>query len=513
MGSGGRSDDDDDGDDGAAVRELAVLGAELRVLAAQGAALARQRAVLTATTARLDAEAARLTRDLVSARAKLKAAEVKLGLGPTHPAHSNSATPPELRASAVLVGLRARYAALLDALPARPHLRAPRATLAPVHTLAGPEDSSGLAAAAAVAEAHVAGVVAARTCSTYPLVEDRSRRQGDPVCDRYRVEVARGRCVFALADGCNWGARAVAAARDAADAFVAHLCVAAGAPECPRACGAALLDAVCAAHNTVVAGRENVWDAGTTTLLGGAVYPIPVSSSSSSSSEASSSTDSDDEDSQDQGKDEEGAPQCYGVSLVSIGDCKAYLYSSAKHTVRELTFVPSILSSPYHTHTSSCATTASRQSSNRRATRASRAGGWGRLSTTGSRTCGTSRSSTRSATRTTCCCCARTACTRTSTLRASASRLPRSRPRLTASRGSRPLHATLRAARSPTPCSPRSASRTSSSASSRAWPPSHHRHRFLPLHHLQRQRQKQGRRRHTGRRCARCRRPRRSCAQ
>lgn len=155
-------------DEGEGARELAGLEAELRVLATQGAALARQRAVLTATTARLDAEAARLTRDLVSARAKLKAAEVKLGLGPTHASTSaTAAAAPGLRASAVLVGLRARSAALLEALPEHPHLVAPPPTLAPVHTLAGPDSAP---------VAHIADIVAARTCTTYPLVEDRSRR-------------------------------------------------------------------------------------------------------------------------------------------------------------------------------------------------------------------------------------------------------------------------------------------------------------------------------------------------
>lgn len=174
------------------------------------------------------------------------------------------------------------------------------------------------------------------------------------MCDRYRVEVAGGRCVFALTDGCNWGERAVAAARDAADAFVAHLCVAAGAPESPRACGAALLDAVCTAHNTVVAGRENVWDAGTTTLLGGAIYPIPASSSSrdddgegdedgddnsGSESEEEEKEEKEEEEKSTKDKQQQQQQQCFGVSLVSIGDCKAYLYSNAKHTVRELTFV------------------------------------------------------------------------------------------------------------------------------------------------------------------------------
>lgn len=45
------------------------------------------------------------------------------------------------------------------------------------------------------------------TISLYPYYADRASREGDPICDSFRIHVYENAMIWCLADGCNWGER------------------------------------------------------------------------------------------------------------------------------------------------------------------------------------------------------------------------------------------------------------------------------------------------------------------
>jgi hypothetical protein len=49
--------------------------------------------------------------------------------------------------------------------------------------------------------------VSAQSISTYPLKigSNPPVREGDPICDQFRLTHFESRTLLALADGCNWG--------------------------------------------------------------------------------------------------------------------------------------------------------------------------------------------------------------------------------------------------------------------------------------------------------------------
>ena len=142
--------------------------------------------------------------------------------------------------------------------------------------------------------------------------------------------VVRGNRVFVcVADGCNWGEKPREAARRASASFVdyldAHYLCACDAHDV----GALLLDAFVSAHNAVVAGISEAWEAGTTTLVGAAVFPLALAddddlTTSSSTTNASSSSSS-------------SGDGRYGVCVLSIGDCKCFVRDARSGRVRDVT--------------------------------------------------------------------------------------------------------------------------------------------------------------------------------
>ena len=149
-------------------------------------------------------------------------------------------------------------------------------------------------------------------------------QQGSPICDQYYVQVQPERVFLCVADGCNWGERPREAARVAAQCFVRFEQQAAGDVRTARDCGRVLLGAMRAAHNSIIAGKSDIWDAGTTTLIGGMLVALEDSSSSSSSSSSSDGSSS-------------SSSSAYGVCLLSIGDCKCFLWERATARVRDIT--------------------------------------------------------------------------------------------------------------------------------------------------------------------------------
>jgi len=168
----------------------------------------------------------------------------------------------------------------------------------------------------------ISDVVSARTVSTYPLMPGGKKRQGSPICDQYYVQAQPDRLFVCVADGCNWGERPRDAARAAAKAFVTFAVEHFIASYDVRECGKMLLSAMKSAHNSIIANKDDLWEAGTTTLVGGVVIPLmppPCPEGSPAPSE------------QDKSNIE------YGICLLSIGDCKCFLWESATGKVRDIT--------------------------------------------------------------------------------------------------------------------------------------------------------------------------------
>lgn len=177
--------------------------------------------------------------------------------------------------------------------------------------------------------AEVEGRGCGRAISTYPWrdVGDGTRvRMGDPVCDRFLARFLPGRTIAVVADGCGWGVRPRQAAVDAVRAFVSYL--EAHHQRCPSTHdGARLLSrAFAAAQDVIVAGIEDQWEAGTTTLLGGMLVRVdglrlqPLDAFTGGSRRKASA---------------EAAG--WAFLWAGVGDCKAYLYSCRRGSFRDLT--------------------------------------------------------------------------------------------------------------------------------------------------------------------------------
>lgn len=162
-----------------------------------------------------------------------------------------------------------------------------------------------------------------RTVSTYPKLTRTGQdgvvrplpndpRQGDPICDQFCIERMENKVIFAVADGCNWGAQprraALLASRTFCD-FVKHnLSQMTTINETSNM----FLHAFEAAHTRIVEGFEpsKIWECGTTTLLGGAIMELAPTA--------------------------QYVERRWGIVLASVGDCKAFLISSRYKTVIDL---------------------------------------------------------------------------------------------------------------------------------------------------------------------------------
>jgi len=165
-------------------------------------------------------------------------------------------------------------------------------------TLTGPE--------AERSDAAYLDVVAGESISTYPFIPGNPTRDGDPICDRFSVQIFENRLIACVADGCNWGEKPRAAAHKANAAFVDYVNANHDAIVDVKKAGVVLLSAFESAHNSIMEGKEAFWEAGTTTLLGGVLLEI------------------------NKGTDK-FTPQWEFV-LASIGDCKAFCYSNGEIT-------------------------------------------------------------------------------------------------------------------------------------------------------------------------------------
>jgi len=85
-----------------------------------------------------------------------------------------------------------------------------------ISTLKGPSHSSADVQS-------FGGYCCCHSISTYPPKPNSHVRMGDPICDRYFVNLYENRIMSALADGCSWGDRPRSAAKKASKAFATYV--------------------------------------------------------------------------------------------------------------------------------------------------------------------------------------------------------------------------------------------------------------------------------------------------
>eukprot|EP01125_Pyxidicula_operculata_P013390 TRINITY_DN4439_c0_g1_i2.p1 TRINITY_DN4439_c0_g1~~TRINITY_DN4439_c0_g1_i2.p1 ORF type:complete len:1494 (-),score=306.43 TRINITY_DN4439_c0_g1_i2:277-4758(-) len=159
--------------------------------------------------------------------------------------------------------------------------------------------------------------IAAWSVSTYPRITSelpdgkikiKSERQGDPICDRYSIERLTDRVLIALADGCNWGPKPLAAAKIAVNIFTDY---------CKRnllnmksihETASLFFRSLPVIQNKIVESKELTWwECGTTTLLGGCILPVVD-------------------------------PKYKWVfCCINVGDCKAYRISLKQNKIFDIT--------------------------------------------------------------------------------------------------------------------------------------------------------------------------------
>jgi len=149
----------------------------------------------------------------------------------------------------------------------------------------------------------------AKTISTYPYLAQESKRDGDPNADRLFMSISSNRVIAAIADGCNWGTRPQLAARNAIAAFGNYLKEKQEQIRDLQDVGHFLYRAFCEAHNKIVEGKEDIWEAGTTTLLGGLLVEF----------------------------EENDHDYKWGFVCASVGDCKAFHWNHKTREVNDIT--------------------------------------------------------------------------------------------------------------------------------------------------------------------------------
>jgi hypothetical protein len=153
------------------------------------------------------------------------------------------------------------------------------------------------------------GSLAVYCRSTYPHIPGRAKREGDPIADTYvAAKLTNGHVVLALADGCNWGKKSKGAALRACNAFASYVLRAAMRMRDTVEAGHFLLRGFARAHQSIVQDfQDNVWDAGTTCLLGGLLVRL------------------DPADVRDKANSAHAAPWVF--LACSVGDVKSFIYS------------------------------------------------------------------------------------------------------------------------------------------------------------------------------------------
>jgi serine/threonine protein phosphatase PrpC len=148
-----------------------------------------------------------------------------------------------------------------------------------------------------------------RSISTYPLLPG-GEKDGDPIADRLYVQRHENRALLAVADGCNWGKRPQMAAKNAVAALANYFTERQADIRDLHDAGHFLLRSFSEAHYSIVHGKEDIWEAGTTTLLGILVLELE--------------------------QREAGDPR-WGLLCGSVGDCKAFHVNMKTREILDIT--------------------------------------------------------------------------------------------------------------------------------------------------------------------------------
>jgi len=119
--------------------------------------------------------------------------------------------------------------------------------------------------------------------------------------------------VAVLADGCNWGLKPREAAVLASNTFINHMANKIPILTDTHEIGIELLRGFMMAHAKIIETKEDPLEAGTTTLIGGALVEVDVCTTSLLPSKR------------------------WAFVCASVGDSKAFLYSKSKHSFEDVT--------------------------------------------------------------------------------------------------------------------------------------------------------------------------------
>ncbi|EGC32458.1 hypothetical protein DICPUDRAFT_49599 [Dictyostelium purpureum] len=184
-------------------------------------------------------------------------------------------------------------------------------------------------------------LICAKSGSSYPK-HFTGRRIGDPICDRFKAIVYKEKLLVTLADGCNWGRLPYEAATKATDGFLSFLVENHHEINTIRKAGSFLLAAMTAAHKAIIAGKQEVFESGTTTLIGGILAKVkPVENTSGiSNAQVNHQGGSSNINGHFSDPHQNNATNVNHSSVfigVTLGDCKAFHYSKKDHQFIDIT--------------------------------------------------------------------------------------------------------------------------------------------------------------------------------
>eukprot|EP00005_Dracoamoeba_jomungandri_P012132 CAMPEP_0174265298 /NCGR_PEP_ID=MMETSP0439-20130205/26000_1 /TAXON_ID=0 /ORGANISM="Stereomyxa ramosa, Strain Chinc5" /LENGTH=411 /DNA_ID=CAMNT_0015351697 /DNA_START=60 /DNA_END=1295 /DNA_ORIENTATION=- len=169
----------------------------------------------------------------------------------------------------------------------------------------------------------------AQKISTYPKGPD-GKLHGDPIADTFWIQFYENLSTVCVADGCNWGDRPKQAAQGAAIALRDYIAarVEKRALRDTHEIAHILLRGFNTADNSIMAGKNEFWEAGTTTLLGTIIFPM--------GRKLRNAVDENGEADEDCDTDWEG-PSRFGIVCCSVGDCKLFIYSHQTKKAMDIT--------------------------------------------------------------------------------------------------------------------------------------------------------------------------------
>ena len=144
-----------------------------------------------------------------------------------------------------------------------------------------------------------------------------THRDGDPICDRFLVQLLPKRSIALVADGCNWGEKPRKAAEKASNSFADYLLEHQAEATTTHYVARLITRAFSVAHHSILEGSRDSWDVGTTTLLGGLLVKLqePLL----------------------EDRDGEIIACNWAYIWGSVGDCKGFHYSASQKTFRDIT--------------------------------------------------------------------------------------------------------------------------------------------------------------------------------